>query len=244
MERRTAAVALTAIIIVSVVGGIVVVNHLNTTVELRWDVTPSFNFFGLTNIRDAAVFIDFVDDPALILRYSYDLYPGSTDLRLEKDTATRRELTGRTGDNSSTDTRVKTFNITLGKYPPLFLDMRNIRNSTVIMVCKNNATLTGFSVAIDCDKESVVYFALDDDVNFSDEGMYVGVWANTLYLSVALPEGVNGEIDLHYYQLYEVNPWEIVGWHRESLYYRTEDTSEPLVDVYAGAYSLHLWLYA
>ncbi len=240
MERRVAAGIVAGIIITATLGVVWFLNSDLTYLEVRRTLDQAFRF-SLGDVTDAHIYIEFVDDPTLILRYKYELYEDSKahfDLSLDRGNYAR--LRTNYSDENRQPVKVKYFNLTLGKYPPAGIRLGNIYNSSIVMICNNNATLSYSVIDLSCDEQSIVHFGLDEDVTFEGEGMNVGIRCHTLYLIVRLPDEVNGQVIV---TTPDRNIWTHDGWTYDSGYYRTDEMTEPLVRIGGDVQTLHAWLY-
>ncbi|MDF1538022.1 MAG: hypothetical protein P1Q69_03875 [Candidatus Thorarchaeota archaeon] len=73
MERKKTALALTAVLVISITGVVGVWSALNTTSEMRYSGTPYEFNLGIDYFANATIYVDFVDDPTLMYRMSYIL---------------------------------------------------------------------------------------------------------------------------------------------------------------------------
>ena len=228
------AVVLMAIIIISSIGLVLLLNTGPQTLEWRYgddDARREHDVIKITGIEDTDISITFVDEPDLVARVTYELHSDNTaPLYIDDDTIGVVEISGGSGND-----RVKTLEIVLGIESAYNILIRGA-NLTASVTYSNNANVFNAVITFES-PDSDIEFIVTEDISFGGE-FQAFITASDVEIDVNLPDGLNG---VFRYTSPSVDILSLIGWSSEpGARYETEtgSTSFPFLDLSVGADSI------
>ena len=250
MNRKVAAIAI-AIIVVGAGAVLLLLPRSADTFHLEKNL-PEGNYtsvsFQLKDIQDCSLNVSFVDNPTLLYSMDIRLYT-SSPVSTAFDLSVNGENLAQLDVELDGKTRIKNINLVLGSGVPYAIGVLGT-NVNATAIYSNN--VVGSRASFDFQTTgSFVELRFTEDMVFTSEGMEVNVGTagvgrpDAVYLSLNLPDGVNGigsfSIPL---SIHANTGWTLYSQVGDSDTYVTENhNQQPRIGIALRAvYSVHVWL--
>ena len=200
-DRTLVAVVLVAIVLISTLGVGTILFPPPPTLEYSFEWTTDDLEFDIsryvirmTSIDGAAVNISFVDDPDLIARLDYELYPNNIEpLSIDDNDPDALYI------SSSSDSAPKTIDLVLGNGVSYALVFRS-NNISVTVLYDNGADIRDALLRVEC-PASHLDFTLTDNVTFSSDASF-DIRTESLHsadVHISCPEGLEALVSVKKY---------------------------------------------